>query len=51
MGLIRLFGCLLFPPIMVIHRGLPLFVIVCLLTLLGWIPGAIAAILLNLDEF
>ncbi len=39
--------CLFFPPLAVIDRGCGTVLIVLLLTLAGWVPGAIAALLLN----
>lgn len=39
--------CIIFPPLAVIDRGCGTILIVFVLTLLGWIPGAIAALILN----
>ncbi len=39
--------CIIFPPLAVIDRGCGTVLIVLLLTLAGWVPGAIAALLLN----
>ena len=39
--------CLIFPPLAVIDRGCGTFIIVFALTLAGWVPGVIAALLLN----
>jgi uncharacterized membrane protein YqaE (UPF0057 family) len=47
MGCGRALLCIIFPPLAVIDRGCGTVVIVLLLTLAGWIPGAIAALLLN----
>jgi uncharacterized membrane protein YqaE (UPF0057 family) len=38
---------IIFPPLAVIDRGCGTVIIVLLLTLAGWIPGAIAALILN----
>jgi uncharacterized membrane protein YqaE (UPF0057 family) len=47
MGCGRALLCLLFPPLAVIDRGCGTVVIVLALTLAGWVPGAIAALVLN----
>jgi uncharacterized membrane protein YqaE (UPF0057 family) len=39
--------CIILPPIAVIDLGCAAFLIVCVLTLAGWIPGALAALVLN----
>ena len=38
--------CILFPPLAVIDQGCGSFLLVCLLTLVGWIPGVIAALII-----
>jgi uncharacterized membrane protein YqaE (UPF0057 family) len=47
MGCGRALLCIIFPPLAVIDRGCGTIVIVLLLTLAGWVPGAIAALILN----
>lgn len=47
MSCLRAILCILFPPLAVIDRGCGTVVIVFALTLAGWIPGAIAALLVN----
>jgi len=47
MGCGRAILCIIFPPLAVIDRGCGTILIVLLLTLAGWIPGAIAALILN----
>ena len=47
MGCFRALICIIFPPLAVIDRGCGTFLIVLLLTAAGWIPGVIAALLLN----
>lgn len=47
MGCFRAIICVIFPPLAVIDRGCGTFLIVLLLTAAGWIPGVIAALLLN----
>jgi uncharacterized membrane protein YqaE (UPF0057 family) len=39
--------CIIFPPLAVLDRGCGTVLIVFALTLAGWVPGAIAALLLN----
>lgn len=47
MGCGRALLCIILPPLAVLDRGCGTIVIVTLLTLVGWVPGAIAALLLN----
>jgi uncharacterized membrane protein YqaE (UPF0057 family) len=47
MGCGRALLCILFPPLAVIDRGCGTVVIVLLLTIAGWVPGAVAALILN----
>lgn len=47
MSLGRAIVCILFPPLAVIDRGCGTFLIVLVLTAAAWIPGMIAALLLN----
>ena len=47
MSIGRAIICIIFPPLAVIDRGCGTFLIVLLLTAAGWVPGAIAALLLN----
>ena len=47
MSLGRAILCILFPPLAVLDRGCGTVIIVLALTIAGWIPGAIAALLLN----
>ena len=42
--------CIFFPPLAVIDRGCGTLLIVFALTTAGWIPGVIAALLLNSME-
>ncbi|PHR68695.1 MAG: YqaE/Pmp3 family membrane protein [Lutibacter sp.] len=51
MSCLRVLFAVIFPPIAVIDKGCGSIIIVFLLTLLGWIPGVIAAlIILNNPE-
>ena len=45
MGCFRVLLCILFPPLAVLDLGCGTVILVFLLTLCGWIPGVIAAIL------
>ncbi len=49
MSLVRAILCIIFPPLAVLDRGCGTIVLVFLLTLAGWVPGAIAALLLNYE--
>ncbi len=51
MSFLRVLLAILFPPLAVYDRGCGSMLIVFLLTLVGWIPGVIAAlIILNKNE-
>ncbi len=47
MSCARAILCIIFPPLAVVDRGCGTVLIVLLLTLAGWVPGAIAALILN----
>ena len=47
MGCLRAVLCIVFPPLAVVDRGCGTVLIVIVLTAAGWVPGAIAALLLN----
>ncbi|MDD3723372.1 YqaE/Pmp3 family membrane protein [Lutibacter sp.] len=47
MGIFRVILCIIFPPLAVIDKGCGSFIIVFILTCLGWIPGVIAALIIN----
>lgn len=47
MSLMRAIVCLLMPPLAVIDRGCGTVLIVTALTIAGWVPGVIAALVLN----
>lgn len=51
MSLIRVILSLIFPPLAVIDRGCGSVLIVLILTLCGWVPGVIGAlVILNKNE-
>ena len=51
MSCLQVLLALIFPPLAVVDRGCGSFTIVFILTLLGWVPGVIAAlIILNKNE-
>ena len=51
MSLIRVLLAVIFPPFAVVDKGCGSFLIVFILTCLGWIPGTIGAlIILNKNE-
>ena len=51
MSLLRVLLAIFFPPLSVIDRGCGSILIVFLLTLCGWVPGVIAAlVILNKNE-
>ena len=50
MSIGRVFVCVLFPPLAVLDRGCGAITLTTILTLVGWVPGVIAAILFNRPE-
>ena len=51
MSLLRVILAIIFPPLAVIDKGCGSFLIILILTCLGWIPGVIGAlIILNKNE-
>ncbi len=46
MSCLRVVLCIVFPPLAVIDKGCGSIVIVTLLTLLGWVPGVLAALII-----
>ncbi len=52
MSLLRAILAILLPPLSVIDKGCGSFLIICLLTLCGWVPGVVGAlIILNRKEY
>lgn len=49
MSLGRALLCLFFPPLAVLDRGCGTILLVLVLTIVGWVPGAIAALLVNIE--
>lgn len=47
MGCLRAIVCLIMPPLAVLDRGCGTVLIVTVLTIMGWVPGVIAALMLN----
>ncbi|MHC1730569.1 MAG: YqaE/Pmp3 family membrane protein [Bacteroidales bacterium] len=47
MGLLRVLLCIFFPPLAVIDKGCGSVLIIFLLTLCGWVPGVIGALIIN----
>ncbi len=47
MSIWRVILCIIFPPLAVIDKGCGSIIIVFLLTLAGWIPGVIGALVIN----
>lgn len=46
MSVFRVILSIIFPPLAVIDRGCGSFLIVLILTIIGWIPGVIAALII-----
>jgi len=47
MSCFRVVLCIIFPPLAVIDKGCGSIVITTILTLVGWVPGVIAALVIN----
>jgi uncharacterized membrane protein YqaE (UPF0057 family) len=47
MSCLRVLVCIILPPLAVLDKGCGAIVIVTLLTLVGWVPGVLAAIFFN----
>ena len=47
MSLIRVILCILFPPLAVLDKGCGSILITLLLTCCAWIPGVLAALIIN----
>ena len=43
MSLIRIILCVILPPLAVLDKPVGVFLLVLLLTILGWVPGVIGA--------
>ena len=50
MSLLRVLLSIFFPPLAVIDQGCGSFLLVCILTLCGWVPGVIAALIILKDH-
>ena len=46
MSLGRVLLCLIFPPLAVLDKGCGSLLLVIILTLIGWVPGVIAALII-----
>lgn len=46
MSCLRMLLCVIFPPLAVVDKGLGSFLIIFLLTLVGWVPGVIGALII-----
>lgn len=47
MSCMRVLVCLIFPPLAVVDKGCGSILLVTILTLIGWVPGVIAALIIN----
>ena len=46
MSILRVIACVLFPPLAVYDQGCGSILITLLLTLAGWVPGVLAALII-----
>ncbi|MFC2110477.1 YqaE/Pmp3 family membrane protein [Bacteroidota bacterium] len=47
MSFLRALACIFFPPLGVYDKGCGSILIVLILTIAGWVPGIIAALIIN----
>ena len=47
MSCLRVLVCIVFPPLAVIDKGCGSILITTILTLIGWVPGVLAALIIN----
>jgi len=47
MGFFRVLLCIIFPPLAVLDKGCGSILITIILTICGWVPGVIAALIIN----
>ena len=47
MSIWRVLICVLFPPLAVLDKGCGSILITSILTVIGWVPGVIAALVIN----
>jgi uncharacterized membrane protein YqaE (UPF0057 family) len=50
MSIWRVIICIIFPPLAVLDKGCGAILITTILTLIGWVPGVIAAIIFNHEQ-
>jgi uncharacterized membrane protein YqaE (UPF0057 family) len=50
MSITRVLICLFLPPLAVIDKGCGVVLLVCVLTIFGWIPGALAALIICVQQ-
>lgn len=43
---IRIILCFIFPPLSVFDKGCGTILLICVLTLVGWVPGTVVALIL-----
>ncbi len=49
MSIWRFLGCIFLPPLSVFDRGCGSFLVVLVLSTLGWVPGVLAAFYINMQ--
>lgn len=50
MGILRAILCIILPPLAVLDKGCGAILLVTILTIIGWVPGVIAAIVFNVKD-
>lgn len=51
MSCLRVLLCFIFPPLAVLDKGCGSILITTVLTLIGWVPGVLAALIINTREY
>lgn len=49
MGIGRVILCVIFPPLAVLDRGCGTILLITVLTIVGWVPGVLGALIVNLE--
>lgn len=50
MGIFRAIICIILPPLAVIDKGCGSLILVTVLTIAGWVPGVIGALVINMMD-
>jgi len=51
MSCLRVLLCFIFPPLAVLDKGCGSILITTVLTIIGWVPGVLAALIINTRDY